>query len=380
MSWCFTSSLEEGIVLSDERDGDETNTKLVKRVRAIPDNDEAVQIQFTNAPSMIASLGEFLAEAATPWQELEDFLDDPTGFAEAFYRISKIAPTPDPFELQDDNEVDTVEEEVLDDPRDDVLGFYTTVHKMRDSHPQIKTGDNDSESVENAPPLKKKRGKKKPKKGGGDEANEGGKMKPIKGGKEEAEGKEVRVGVEKPGIYDTMFGGEEVKETASFVYLGSVVDRQGGTDRDVIARIGKARAAFIMLRKVWASRGIRRATKLRIFNSNIKLGGGTGSVTRSCGAGQDKNQLVARSSGGNGHGLAIPLRKPSSSVTQQALTWNPQGKRKRGRSRNSWRRDTEDEMKSISSSWQDLKKKAQRRVQWRSIIGGLCPGRGEGPK
>ena len=39
------------------------------------------------------------------------------------------------------------------------------------------------------------------------------------------------------------------------------------------------------------------------------------------------------------------LRKPASSTTRQALTWNPQGKRKRGRPRNSWRRDTEAEPK-----------------------------------
>ncbi|XP_078610787.1 uncharacterized protein LOC144881517 [Branchiostoma floridae x Branchiostoma japonicum] len=41
------------------------------------------------------------------------------------------------------------------------------------------------------------------------------------------------------------------------------------------------------------------------------------------------------------------LWKPPSSITHQALTWNPQGKRKRGRPKNSWRRDTEEETKSI---------------------------------
>ena len=37
--------------------------------------------------------------------------------------------------------------------------------------------------------------------------------------------------------------GEPITEMESFVYLRSVVDQQGGTDRDVTARIGKARAA-----------------------------------------------------------------------------------------------------------------------------------------
>ena len=35
-------------------------------------------------------------------------------------------------------------------------------------------------------------------------------------------------------------GGEPIREVESFVYLGSVVDKQGGTDRDVSSRTGKA--------------------------------------------------------------------------------------------------------------------------------------------
>ncbi|XP_075316757.1 uncharacterized protein LOC142376932 [Odontesthes bonariensis] len=208
-------------------------------------------------------------------------------------------------------------------------------------------------------------------------------------------------------------GGEEVKETESFVYLGSVVDRQGGTDGDVTARIGKARAAFIMLRNVWASKVIRIATKLRIFNSNVKSVLLYGSETRrttkatqhriqtfinTClrrifkikwsdkisnlelwdRAGQNPvgSQILKRKWSWIGH----TLRKTPSSITNQALTWNPQGKRRRGRPKNSWRRDTEEEMRSIGNSWQDLRKKAQRRVQWRTIIGGLCSGMSNGPK
>ena len=65
-------------------------------------------------------------------------------------------------------------------------------------------------------------------------------------------------------------GGEPIREVESFVYLGSVVDQQGGTDRDVTAIIGKARAAFVMLKNIWASGEITMRTKLRIFNSNVK--------------------------------------------------------------------------------------------------------------
>ena len=63
-------------------------------------------------------------------------------------------------------------------------------------------------------------------------------------------------------------GGEPIREVESFVYLGSVVEQQGSTDRDVTARIGKARAAFVMLKKIWSSGGISMRAKLSIFNSS----------------------------------------------------------------------------------------------------------------
>ena len=47
-------------------------------------------------------------------------------------------------------------------------------------------------------------------------------------------------------------GGDPIREVESSVYLGSVVDQQGGTDREVTAKIGKARAAFIMLKNILA--------------------------------------------------------------------------------------------------------------------------------
>ena len=55
-----------------------------------------------------------------------------------------------------------------------------------------------------------------------------------------------------------------------FTYLGSKIDRLGGTDADVKARIGKARMAFTSLKNVWKSRHISTKTKLRFFNSNVK--------------------------------------------------------------------------------------------------------------
>ena len=46
-------------------------------------------------------------------------------------------------------------------------------------------------------------------------------------------------------------GDSELKEVTSFTYLGSIVSVIGGSDKDIKARIGKARHAFITLRPVW---------------------------------------------------------------------------------------------------------------------------------
>ena len=62
--------------------------------------------------------------------------------------------------------------------------------------------------------------------------------------------------------------GEPLKET--FTYLGSTINKNGGTEEDVKARIQKARVAFIMLRKIRRAKQIKTNTKLRIFNSNVK--------------------------------------------------------------------------------------------------------------
>nr|KAG5704618.1 hypothetical protein BaRGS_031882 [Batillaria attramentaria] len=208
-------------------------------------------------------------------------------------------------------------------------------------------------------------------------------------------------------------GGEPIREVESFVYLGSVVDGQGGTDRDVTARIGKARAAMVMLKNIWASKVVSIRTKLRIFNSNVKsvllYGCETWRTTKTMQqkiqtflntclrrifnirwpekirneelwerAGQEPaaKQTLRRKWGWIGH----TLRKPASSTTRQALTWNPQGKRKRGRPRNSWRRDTEAELYKQGTNWTGVARIAQNRVRWRRVVDGLCSTWSQGPK
>ena len=53
---------------------------------------------------------------------------------------------------------------------------------------------------------------------------------------------------------------EEVEE---FIYLGSIVNIEGGTDADVKNRINKARVIFNILWKVWSAKNISRGTKIK---------------------------------------------------------------------------------------------------------------------
>ena len=71
------------------------------------------------------------------------------------------------------------------------------------------------------------------------------------------------------------------------------------------------------------------------------------------------------------------LCKPVDSITRQALTWNPEGKRKRGRPRNTWRRDLEADAKETGYTCYNLERLAQNWSAWRSHVGGLCPRRGD---
>ena len=207
--------------------------------------------------------------------------------------------------------------------------------------------------------------------------------------------------------------GSDLEEVEEFTYLGSKIDRLGGTDADVKARIGKARTAFTSLKNIWKSRQISIKTKLRFFNSNVKsvllYGSETWRTTKKIiGKVQTfingclrkilrifwpetinnkdlwhrteqmevEEEIRKRKWRWIGH----TLRKPPTNITRQALTWNPQGKRKRGRPRNTWRRDLEAEARQTGHTWNQLERLAQDRTRWRSTVDGLCPQRANRPK
>ena len=59
------------------------------------------------------------------------------------------------------------------------------------------------------------------------------------------------------------------------------------------------------------------------------------------------------------------MQEKTSELTRQALTWNPQGKRKRGRPKKSTRRDLITDIEEVGYSWGEIERMAQDRRRWR---------------
>ncbi|VDO89925.1 unnamed protein product [Schistosoma curassoni] len=64
--------------------------------------------------------------------------------------------------------------------------------------------------------------------------------------------------------------GEDLEDVKTFTYLGRIIDEHGGSDADVKAWVGKARAAYLQLKNIWNSKQLSTNTKVRIYNTNVK--------------------------------------------------------------------------------------------------------------
>ena len=65
------------------------------------------------------------------------------------------------------------------------------------------------------------------------------------------------------------------------------------------------------------------------------------------------------------------LRMPPAALPRVALRWTPDGHRKRGRPKETWRRTVEKERKENSWTWGHLEGQAPDRSQWRTLAEAL---------
>ncbi|KAI4896154.1 hypothetical protein NFI96_009623 [Prochilodus magdalenae] len=205
--------------------------------------------------------------------------------------------------------------------------------------------------------------------------------------------------------------GEDLPMVESFTYLGSMVKQDGGAGRDIQSRLSKARGIFCSLSNIWKTTQYSIRIKLRLYQSLVLstlLYGSecwrmtdsdlnklsvfhTKSLRRILGifwprtisneellaqCGQESMTTILMKKRWRWIGHVI--RGRSNSITKTALHWTPEGKRKRGRPKNTWRRTVEAEMKTLNHSWGTVGKLAQDRQKWRTFVAALRADRHNG--
>lgn len=197
---------------------------------------------------------------------------------------------------------------------------------------------------------------------------------------------------------------QNIRTTEEFTYLGSVVTNTGGAEVDIGKRLNKARHIFRQMNNVWRTDQYSLKTKLKIYQScvisTLLYGSECWRMTDSdmnklavfhtkclrrikkifwprkisnenllqeCGMEDMRDIIVKRRWRWIGH----ILRREDGNIARTALHWTPEGRRRRGRPRMTWRRTVENEMKEMGETWGSLKMMATDRERWRSFVAAL---------
>ena len=64
--------------------------------------------------------------------------------------------------------------------------------------------------------------------------------------------------------------GEPLEFVQNFTYLGSLISKDGGGQKDIKAGLGKTCCAFAKVQNIWKSNQYTTKTKIRLYNSNVK--------------------------------------------------------------------------------------------------------------
>ena len=198
--------------------------------------------------------------------------------------------------------------------------------------------------------------------------------------------------------------GKDLPTTEKFTYLGSIVRLDGGADNDIKNRLSKPRNAFRMKKNAWRLSQYSNKAKRRLYQSfvlsTLVYGSECWRMTE-CDRNKSstfhtkylrrtlsifwpetisKQQILPRF---NQESMEIIImrrrwgwighvtRREQGSITCTALRWAPEGKRKRGRHKNTWRRTVEGKLKTLQRTCGTIQKVVQKRQEWRSFVSGL---------
>ena len=186
--------------------------------------------------------------------------------------------------------------------------------------------------------------------------------------------------------------GINIPTTEEFSYLGSIVRYDGGTGNDIKSRLNKARNTFRMMNNVWKSTKYSINTKLKLYQSCVLS---TLLYSSECWRMTEKDlskisafhtrilriiirifwpntisnqQLLARTNQESIETIITRrrwrwighiMRKEQDDITKTALHWTPEGKRKRGRPKETWRRTVEKELNAMKQTWARILKDSE---------------------
>ena len=198
----------------------------------------------------------------------------------------------------------------------------------------------------------------------------------------------------------------EVEEVERFVYLGANVTTDGGGATDVKMRIALANAQIKRLSNIWQASNISRKTKASLFKSLVLSVLLYGCETWKLTKGEEEkldsfqtksirkifrirwnqyipNRTILEMAGAEKISQEVRrrrwcwighvLRKNKNDDCAVALGWAPEGRRKRGRPKTTWRRMVEAERNGAGwMTWNSARHAAADRTKWKTDVQALC--------
>ena len=180
--------------------------------------------------------------------------------------------------------------------------------------------------------------------------------------------------------------GRGIEDIDRFVYLGATVSKESEGTEDIHNRVVKTRGVFLRVKTIWSSNSVSRRTKVRLYKTLGKpvlmYGCKTWKMNKS-----DENKIDVFQSRclrrifkmcwqeriTNKEVLMMAEMENLNNDCRTALTWTPEGRRKRGRSRTTWRRTAEREReKARWKNWSEVQIAVADRAGLRSCVEALC--------
>ena len=164
---------------------------------------------------------------------------------------------------------------------------------------------------------------------------------------------------------------ERVTAFEIHIYLGSLITTTVNTEEDVETRNRKAQGEGSILRSTLRSKLTSNLKSVLLYGSE------TWRLTKRIIANRrywyilgvwwqhtSRRELKLPYGDGNKDGSATALRKPATHITRLSLEWNPQGAKRKGRPKKSWRKTVQQEHEDLlGMSWNQVKWTAKKQIR-----------------